>query len=83
MGFCKYLQKDKNTSGLTFDLPTEAQWDGRRAGSGDRYWWGRTNKTGRVANVGDKSLKRVHPIDRARHADGRQARSWRRSAVIP
>lgn len=61
--FCLWLEKRMNVAGLTVDLPTEAQWEWScRAGSGDRYWWGPDeDKTGKVANVGDKSLKKVHP----------------------
>lgn len=61
--FCLWLQEQVKAPGLTFDLPTEAQWEWAcRAGSGSRYWWGADeDRTGRVANVGDQSLKRLHP----------------------
>ena len=46
-----------------YDLPAEAQWEWAcRAGSAARHWWGAKNDTsGKVANVGDRTLKRVHP----------------------
>jgi formylglycine-generating enzyme len=47
----------------TYDLPAEAQWEWAcRSGSAARYWWGPDeDTTGKVANVGDRSLKRQHP----------------------
>lgn len=65
--FCQWLNqsfsRDPKGSGLTYDLPTEAQWEWAcRAGSGDRFWWGPDeDTTGKVANVGDRSLKKMHP----------------------
>jgi len=61
--FCAWLNKRTDVAGLTFDLPTEAQWEWAcRAGSGERFWWGPDeDKTGKVANLGDRALKRVHP----------------------
>lgn len=67
--FCAWLQEraakadEKFAVKLTYDLPTEAQWEWAcRAGSGARYWWGPDeDTTGKVANVGDRSLKKVHP----------------------
>lgn len=61
--FCRWLQEQAGARTLTYDLPTEAQWEWAcRAGSGTRFWWGGDeDMTGKVANVGDKSLKKVQP----------------------
>lgn len=71
--FCAWLQtqfKPADVKALdpqrftwTYDLPTEAQWEWAcRAGSAARYWWGPDeDTTGKFANVGDRSLKRVQP----------------------
>jgi formylglycine-generating enzyme required for sulfatase activity len=61
--FCRWLQKAADADGIIYDLPTEAQWEWAcRAGSGDRFSWGPDeDRSGKVANVGDGSLKRVHP----------------------
>lgn len=64
--FCKWLNEQARTGKGPmgrYALPTEAQWEWAcRAGSGDRFWWGPDeDTTGKVANVGDRTLKRVHP----------------------
>jgi formylglycine-generating enzyme required for sulfatase activity/prenyltransferase beta subunit len=66
LAFCKWLADQprgpREPIG-TPGLPTEAQWEWAcRAGSGERYWWGGAeDASGKTANVGDRSLKRVHP----------------------
>jgi formylglycine-generating enzyme required for sulfatase activity len=66
--FCKWLSpiaaRPSEPSAVSqYTLPTEAQWEWAcRAGSAARFWWGDDEDvTGKVANVGDESLKRVHP----------------------
>lgn len=63
--FCRWLRRRSSAvvPEVRYSLPTEAQWEWAcRAGSGDRYWWGPDeDSTGNVANVGDRSLKAVHP----------------------
>jgi geranylgeranyl transferase type-2 subunit beta len=64
--FCRWLANRapaKLPRPVKYDLPTEAQWEWAcRAGSGARFWWGEDNDaSGKVVNVGDRTLKRVHP----------------------
>lgn len=66
--FCAWLNRRlawnrTDTPQPEFTLPTEAQWEWAcRAGSPHRFWWGPdVDETGKVANVGDRTLKKVHP----------------------
>jgi len=64
--FCKWLTQHAPVNvgrSLTYDLPSEAQWEWAcRAGSAARYSWGADeDSTGKVLNVGDRRLQRVHP----------------------
>lgn len=60
--FCRWATS-RGDSRLRYTLPTEAQWEWAcRAGSDQRFWWGDgLDHVSRRANVGDKSLKRIHP----------------------
>jgi len=64
--FCRWLAEQPRADGEprgTYGLPREAQWEWAcRAGSEHRFWWGPDeDATGKVANVGDRALKRTHP----------------------
>ena len=62
--FCKWLtERAGSTAFKEYGLPTEAQWEWAcRAGAATAYWWGsEPDTTGKVANVGDRTLKKVHP----------------------
>lgn len=65
LAYCKWLQAQAGRDAVRwqYDLPTEAQWEwAARAGSSDRYWWGASeDETAKRLNVGDQTLKRVHP----------------------
>jgi formylglycine-generating enzyme required for sulfatase activity len=68
LAFCRWLQEQAERPralplSMGYDLPTEAQWEWAcRAGSAARFWWGADeDTTGKVANVGDRSLKKIHP----------------------
>ncbi len=63
LAFCAWLQKQLKNPKRAYGLPTEAQWEWAcRAGSASRFWWGSAeDATGKVANVGDRSLKKMHP----------------------
>ncbi|MDA1018431.1 MAG: SUMF1/EgtB/PvdO family nonheme iron enzyme, partial [Planctomycetota bacterium] len=66
--FCEWLNRRttpvaKTSVHVEYGLPTEAQWEWAcRAGSAHQYWWGTSvDTTGKVLNVGDRTLKAVHP----------------------
>lgn len=64
--YCKWLNENSGVgaeSELVYTLPTEAQWEWAcRGGSAARFWWGdEVDESGVRLNVGDRTLKRVHP----------------------
>jgi formylglycine-generating enzyme required for sulfatase activity len=67
VAFCKWLDEVsgelKGVGKVHYALPSEAQWEWAcRAGSNRRFWWGGDeNKSGKVANVGDQSMKEANP----------------------
>jgi formylglycine-generating enzyme required for sulfatase activity len=68
VAFCDWLGKMPSKMGgkevaVKYRLPTEAEWEWAcRAGSGTRFWWGEDDDaSGKVANVGDEALKKMHP----------------------
>jgi len=67
LAFCKWLSethgKLDNVGQVRYALPTESQWEWAcRAGSNKRFWWGDDEDvSGKVANVGDESMKAANP----------------------
>src|SRR5262245_943063 len=64
--FCRWLSERARSAaktGWSYGLPAEAQWEWAcRAGSAARYWWGPDeDRSGKVVNIGDQTLKRTHP----------------------